>query len=985
MKRRQKMQGDIGIVLGEKEMLNALPEAIAFESEKHQFIYGTFKELIEQEGMNQLFNDFYNIVGVPIAIIDRYANVLASSNWNPVCTHFHRQNHDSCNKCIESDTILANDLSGGKTYNIYKCKNGMTDSASPIIIENEHIANLFVGQFLSEAPDLTFFAQQAKLYGFQEAEYLQAIENSPIIDDNKVTTILSFLVRFAKLFGMLGLERLREKEAHESLKQMNETLEIKVHERTAQLNESKRQLLDNEAFLNGILNSMEQMVITTDGLRITSANKKFNNFFEVENLDQFINRYGSCICETFNPKAPTHFIQKWIDDESWVDYIEAREGSTHKVMISKGEIDYIFSVNATKIENMNGQRSAVFTNITNLENTKKTLRDYTEFLQALINTIPYPIFYKGADTRFLGFNEAYEKTFGVDRESLIGKRVLDLEYLPLEDRKLYQAEDEWVIATVGEVQKEMPIPYIDGLIHDTLYFVKGFRTSDGAPGGLIGTFVDISELKAAKIAAEQAAQAKSSFLANMSHEIRTPMNAIIGFTDLLKDQLNEPRLKTYVKTIQSAGNALLELINDILDLSKIESGKMVLLKKPTNLSDLINELGSIFSIAIGNKNLTLIINCDDTLPSSLLIDSTRLRQILFNLLGNAVKFTEKGEIILSVKVLSIDDHQSKIDLEICVEDSGIGIAEDQIDRIFNIFEQQEGQDTRKYGGTGLGLSISKRLCEMMGGDIHVESRAGVGSKFRIGLYHIDISSIDVERISTSEDIFNPDTILFNTGKILIVDDVYDNLELIQKYFEMTSLETVLATNGQEALDKVKEEDFDLIITDIRMPIMDGYESARLIKGLKPYIPIIALTASVMQRDFEKVQAANFDGYLRKPVLRYDLFKEVSRFIGHKHQTVLPKSTDYYGETVSHAAENMNPILERLDGEIRKDRDRVMNSSSISEMKKFCETIQVLASEYSLESLQHYADDLLEAIETFNIMQIQKLFNDYDNLLLGIRG
>jgi signal transduction histidine kinase len=248
------------------------------------------------------------------------------------------------------------------------------------------------------------------------------------------------------------------------------------------------------------------------------------------------------------------------------------------------------------------------------------------------------------------------------------------------------------------------------------------------------------ELKKAKEDAESASRSKSEFLANMSHEIRTPMNAIIGFTELLEEQVKEPHLRSYVKTIKSAGNTLLMLINDILDLSKVEAGKMQLQKVPTNLYELFHEIGAIFSVTMKKKGLQLEIDIDETMPKHLLLDATRIRQIIFNLIGNAVKFTEKGSIKLSLKTVSIDDYNAKIDIIISVKDSGVGIPNDQLQKIFEAFEQKDGQDNKKYGGTGLGLAISKRLTEMMGGDISVVSQEGVGSEFIIKLYRIDIVS-----------------------------------------------------------------------------------------------------------------------------------------------------------------------------------------------------------------------------------------------------
>jgi signal transduction histidine kinase/CheY-like chemotaxis protein len=570
------------------------------------------------------------------------------------------------------------------------------------------------------------------------------------------------------------------------------------------------------------------------------------------------------------------------------------------------------------------------------------------------------------------------------------------------------------------------------------------------------TEVELRQAKEAALEALQTAEAanklKSQFLANMSHDIRTPLNAVLGFAQILKERLGDfPQYQTYIHRIMEGGRTLLHLIDDILDLSRIEAGQMDIRPEAVNLPAVLNEIQQMFALKTEKKRIQLSTQISPDTPRTVLLDGNRLRQILMNLVGNAIKFTEKGSVTVRVGVCSHrfsdkerSDKSLTTNLLFEIEDTGIGIPQADQARIFEAFQQHAPEIS---GGTGLGLAITKRLVELMHGSIAVESTVNAGSLFRVLLPVTEIVALKEEGTARTE----LEQIYFHGATILLVEDDAANREVICAYLASCDLRLIEAKNGQEALqmltpgyrlsesplnppvnggkhENVTEASFpplaggtqggqekpipvrgaeagfrpDLILMDIRMPVMDGYDATQRLKADPELraIPVVALTAYAIKEQKAQYQDI-YDAYLSKPISKHDLIATLARFLPHTKVAVTsgaeeqetpytsPDQDRVLGPPIMLAdlrdyAAQTGPfpqaLLDALRGELLPRHNEICEIMSVDEMIGFAEAIITAGDAFTIPPLKAYGEELRRALQVFDVFNMKRLLAVFPELI-----
>ena len=532
-----------------------------------------------------------------------------------------------------------------------------------------------------------------------------------------------------------------------------------------------------------------------------------------------------------------------------------------------------------------------------LEALSYSLKLASQYSLSLIEASRDPLVTISPKGKITDMNEALASITGMTREELTGTDFFDYFTEPQMAREVYQE----VFAKGSVADSPLTLRHKAGKLTDVLFNGSVYKDDRGNVLGVVIVARDVTdqkriarELTEAKVSAElateiaeeakskaeratiiaiDAVKAKQQFLSNMSHEIRTPMNAIIGFTKVVLKTDLSAKQREYLQAIKVSGDALIVLINDILDLAKVEAGKMTFEQTRFRIASSISAMLHLFETKIQEKNLELVTEYDNKIPEVLVGDQVRLHQIILNLVSNAVKFTSKGKITVCVHLLNEDEE--KVSIEFAVTDTGIGILENEIEKIFENFQQASSGTSRLYGGTGLGLAIVKQLVESQGGSIRVKSKLDEGSTFSFILsFQKTMAEFEFETEMMDPNSYREDTEIKNI-KVLVVEDIALNQLLMKTLLDDFGFERDIAANGRMAIEKLKTKSYDIILMDLQMPEMNGFEATEYIRNkMNSNIPIIALTADVTTVDLAKCKAVGMNDYLAKPIDERLLYSKI---------------------------------------------------------------------------------------------------------------
>jgi len=776
--------------------------------------------------------------------------------------------------------------------------------------------------------------------------------------------------------------------------ELNQTLESKVIGRTTELEEINHRLIKEIDVRKQAEQRFEHVVESVPNSIILIDSRGIIQFANIQTEHYF----GYKISELIGQK-----IEMLVPDEYLTNHLEKRKDySLNPVARNIKSLPVIYGVrkNGERIPLDIGLNPLVFNNevfiltsildISERLKSEEKLKQSATRLELATRAGGVGVWEYDVANNLLDWDYQMCALYGITKEQFNNDYQSWQDTLHPDDLEHTDAAIQQALLGENEFTNEFRVIWQDGSVHYIRAHGLVQRNAKGEAVKMIGTNWDITEqinsantIYEAKQLADASNRMKSEFIANMSHEIRTPLNAIVGFSTILKEKTEGNKTFTeYLGNIIKSSRVLLNLINDILDLSKIEAGRMVIDYQSVNLFNLLKEVQDIFQIKATEKGIHISIEIANDIPEYLIIDEKYLRQILFNIIGNAVKFTNIGEVIIKVNLISGNEQNGKIDMLISVRDTGIGIPDNEIGTIFEPFTQVMHKNKNKYGGTGLGLSITNRLVELLGGNILAESELGKGSVFCVSLFNIEVGVCNKNESTFGHKNWLK-TIRFNNPYILIAEDETTNRQIIKGYLESLNTIIIEADNGEDCIKAVYKYQPDIILMDMQMPVMDGFTAISTLKMDAKFkdIPIIALTAWGMKHEKDKINSVA-DDFLLKPVYKYDLVELLTKYLPYTQLS----------DNENHSIDSENSKLEssknELSVELKKElKEQFLNeimqlqeTLNIDKIKIFAAKLQKIGTQIENTEITNYYNLLSDYINSFNMDKVSLLLAQFAEYL-----